>query len=102
MSGSRLNVSTPLTMSVLRTYSGQKDHEECPIVKECGSPVCKVVVKSYQQRVGILYSNLLTHLRDHHTDKYTFFEACSKVTKKACLTKGKVFSILYVNYKSIV
>ena len=34
-------------------------------------------------------SNLLTHSKDTHTDKYS--ETCPKVAKKACLTKGKGF-----------
>ena len=50
--------------------------------------MCKVCGKVIPAKGGNT-SNVLTHLRDHHPDKYT--EACPKVAKKACLTKGKGF-----------
>ena len=77
------------TISVVWNYFGLKaDREGCPIVKECGSPVCKVCGKVVPAKGGST-SNLPTHLRNNHPDKYT--ETCPKVAKKACLTKGKGF-----------
>ena len=68
-------------------WSGLKaDSEGRPIVKECGSPVCKVCGKVVPAKGGNT-SNLITHLRDHHPDKYS--EAWPKVAKKVCSTKGK-------------
>ena len=57
-------------------------------MKGCGSPVYKVCGKVIPSKSGNT-SNSLTHSKDHHTDKYS--EACPKVVKKACLTKGKGF-----------
>ena len=80
-------VKKPNTISVVWNYFGLKaDSEGRPIVKECGSPVCKVCGKVVPAKGGNT-SNLITHLRDHHPDKYS--EAWPKVAKKACSTKGK-------------
>ena len=77
------------TISVVWTYSGLKgDPEGCHSVKECGSPMYKVCGKVIPSKGGNT-SNLITHLRDHHPEKYS--ETCLKVVKKACLTKGKGF-----------
>ena len=50
--------------------------------------MCKVCGKVIPAKGGNT-SNVLTHLRNHHPDKYT--EAWPNVAKKACLTKGKGF-----------
>ena len=69
------------------------DPKGCSIVKECGLPVCKVCGKVIPAKGGNT-SNVLTHLRDHHPEKYT--EVWPKVSKKACLTKGKGFQSTYM------
>ena len=56
--------------------------------QECGSPVYKVCGKVIPLKSGNT-SNLLTHLRDHHTDKYSF-ETCPTDAKKCGMSnKGK-------------
>ena len=65
-------VKKPNTISVVWNYFGLKaDSEGRPIVKECGSPVCKVCGKVVPAKGGNT-SNLITHLRDHHPDKLVF------------------------------
>ena len=81
--------------------SGLKaDPEGSPFVEVCGLPVCKLCGKVVLAKCRNI-SNLLTYmyLRDYHPDRYS--EACSKVAKKVCLTKGKGFQPAFVNYKSI-
>ena len=52
-------------------YSGlNADPEEHPTVNECGSTVCKVCGKVIPSKGGNT-SNLITHLKDHHPDKYS-------------------------------